>query len=972
MAKRASLWRWTGFEGAWDGLLREWFAGQAAHAWRKRKPVVVVTPDRAAEAFLKSRLTGEGTAVFNVRFRTPGQLRQQLLEDFFPARRLAVREDLHLLAAVSADEISVNDPSAAAIAAHPDDFPRAWDGLTAAGRSAGDFSHESWRRTGRRLEEHLAKAGLWSARQADHALAEAAENADPVFADLLLHGFNASHWDLFPLLKAAMLAAENAAASLPETGPAAAEQVWMGTWEETFGEGSYMPAAEKTGLEKLAEKYALIQAGDSAPGEILYFAGRDAQEEARAVVAQAAEWLARDNCGRLGIVVPPGTELARETAACLAEAGLPHNDALGHYPAPSARQLLLDAWVALQEDPRLALLLPFAHLLEENGRNSAGPPKQIGTDVEKAFRNTLSDDITAVREWLRQADAESPALTLLDTWPVLPPAAPFDLFFDLAAPFLDLLGWPSEAAELKEKARPFLETLTRPVKRENFLRWLAGRLRTPGRQRHPLGRVPFGCIQILAYPRAAGQSFSHLILAGLNSRIWPPESRENPFLSETRIAELNRQGQMAGSQGEGHVAMKDGLGWLSSSADRLRMAQSAFTHLLASVTENLACSVSLAIGARPALASDFLLKLAYADTGKMPNEEMMAEWQKNTARRLKIKETQTAMADLAPMRRAYRARRDPQTPFGEHMFAFREPPPEGFRLSCGAWAVFLKRPAQVWMKKALGIARPANFSEAAAWPLITGLWVHDWLRFEEEGFRNRPGGREWKALARDKAERFRKQAAQAYDAAGRQLPDWWLCGWERAKALAEQFARSLGAAGWPRAATELKLPRGAFADAGKSRRLPVTGRVDAVFSRAASDAPGPDGWPAGGTLWVVDIKTGRDKALSAKGLQKGEGWQLALYLMALLQLGETRAEASILGPEMVLAPQISAADVQAAQAILEGIYAVYESGAAGMAGPLRSEYRFVGDYPLASLPVREDILARKWEITHPSLPYPKP
>ena len=42
-----------------------------------------------------------------------------------------------------------------------------------------------------------------------------------------------------------------------------------------------------------------------------------------------------------------------------------------------------------------------------------------------------------------------------------------------------------------------------------------------------------------------------------------------------------------------------------------------------------------------------------------------------------------------------------------------------------------------------------------------------------------------------------------------------------------------------------------------------------------------------------------------------------------------------------------------------------ERGVFGMRGPLRSEFSFNADYPLATLAIDEGVLEEKWAITHP-------
>ena len=43
-----------------------------------------------------------------------------------------------------------------------------------------------------------------------------------------------------------------------------------------------------------------------------------------------------------------------------------------------------------------------------------------------------------------------------------------------------------------------------------------------------------------------------------------------------------------------------------------------------------------------------------------------------------------------------------------------------------------------------------------------------------------------------------------------------------------------------------------------------------------------------------------------------------------------------------------------------------ETGIFGLRGPIRNEFGFNPDYPLATLPIDQEFLDEKWVLTHPA------
>ena len=110
----------------------------------------------------------------------------------------------------------------------------------------------------------------------------------------------------------------------------------------------------------MPETSSEIAARAEHPFEAIHFlVGRDTPEQAKAIVALAAKFLHDSKCERIGILFPGSGALARTVAGFLESARIVHNDGLAH-PAPSVfDDDAWQAWLELQQSPRLKVLLKF-------------------------------------------------------------------------------------------------------------------------------------------------------------------------------------------------------------------------------------------------------------------------------------------------------------------------------------------------------------------------------------------------------------------------------------------------------------------------------------------------------------------------------------------------------------------------------------------------------------------------------------
>ena len=122
---------------AWESVVLPWFELVATTAFTRSEPAVVATPFAADGMFLRYRLLEHGISLLGVKFLTPAQLREMIVQD---GACIPLREYLRLLLSIAAEQCADSqDVDLAAIAKSvaraPDHLLRAIDRVSAAGWS---------------------------------------------------------------------------------------------------------------------------------------------------------------------------------------------------------------------------------------------------------------------------------------------------------------------------------------------------------------------------------------------------------------------------------------------------------------------------------------------------------------------------------------------------------------------------------------------------------------------------------------------------------------------------------------------------------------------------------------------------------------------------------------------------------------------------------------------------------------------
>jgi hypothetical protein len=985
----------SSFISAWESLLLPWFKEVRLASLKNNETVAVATPFPSGAAFLRSKLLEYEIPLLGVKFITPPRLRELLLAE--DASSLALREHLRLLLAIVAESATSRFSAdvdlvaiAKSISRSPDNLLRTFDQVSAAGWNFQEIRAPGVREIIRGFEDLVRQCEFKLVHEADREALAAAKSAPPRFSHLLSIGFTAKQWPLWPLLQAAVSFAKRATVVLeyPREQTRAADESWIGTWEEHFDSAAPIPDRIERNRPFVHLNQPAISETDSANRrEPQFLVGLNATEQAQAICAIALKFLTEKSCTRLGILFPRAGALVRLVSEFLIRSGIPHHDAIGHLTPGEFEEPSWSAWLHLQENHQLEPALRF---LEAKPDSMDGLSiQEVRENLHWVYRQILIDDINVLREYCaRQKEDEKlvQIAKLLRSIAFLPSKARLAEFLTETKPIFCKLKWDNRWTEIDRLVQRWSTASSVEFSRAIYLRWLKEILDSFTIARAPQTDHVYSRVHLLSYGEADGHDWSHLILAGLNQGEWPQSQRESGFLSDEEIADLNARATRRGKQGEGHSALAKDKTFLLSSQDERQIALRQFSAALESAEHGLAITASLLQESAPERVwnPSELFSQAYFVARNAPlSQETMSMLREKTSGWLRDQElfesAPAADEEIDQTRIAYEVRRKAEVPFGEYEFALREPIDREITLRATEWDKVVKTPALIWLKKYLGVENQEP--DLNQWNAATGTWVHDWLAYiadseEKNIFVAFPTGNEMCERIARAAHRFRKTIVDLCAACGRTAPDWWNSGWSNAFALADFLASKLAEVeGWPRMAAEWKLESPQLLSLNNGNKLRVRGRVDLILAQTQpSDSVG------GADVWIVDYKTGNVKPLTPPGktpearaanlrkkLVRGDGIQLGLYGLAARELGAAEIHLSILSLRTELErPQLAMADLAADSDFWTELYRMQETGIFGLRGLIRNELGFSPDYPLATLPIDKEFLDEKWVLTHPA------
>lgn len=978
---------------AWDDAIAPWFERVVPKAWEHPLPSLVVVPTRGHVNDLRARLITKGDSHLGLQFVTPAGLRALLARaDATPPARL---EHLRLLLAIAASEMEDRPNESEALAAKavvraPAQLLRALDRLETAGWKFEELALPSFAPVVQRFSELLKKCDFVLPGLIDRRRLQEAARGERKFSHVLITGFDGAHWADWFLLRAVSELAENTTIVLeePRENFSDIDLCWIGSWEEVCGEAQRALKPPRSLGDSLFTE-AEMRGGAEPAKRFDFLIGANAPEQAEAITQQCVRYLAEEKCTRLGVIFPGSGALPRLVASSLARLGIPHNDGLAHMVPGIFESPEWQAWIELQRAPRLGSFLRFLNALPDPAVLSPALSRSALENVlRESHSELLVDDLEILcAHCLGRADEKFQlAADTLRALPFLPPRSTLAEFLEKTKTALAYLGWKQHAFEIASATRDWPQQLDAKFSRTLFLHWLEETAATFGVARSAAGDHAYGRVQLLAVSHAQNQEWSHLIFAGWNEGAWPPPAgaefaRADEIRAFNRsVQQLNQRAARQGSQGEGHLSVRENHSLYIGPIEQRAIALRQFDALVESASEGVTLAASLLQEDAPERfwnPSECFTQL-YLKTRRAPLTQAAlknlqwasAQWLKDSGQL--TQNAERSDADVQQTLIAFNARRDASEPASEYEFALR--PDGGYRpmptLSVSDLQGMVSSPAIVWMKRYLGVEPPDE--TANPWAPTTGKWVHRWLAGISQAkdgslFGAFPSSTIIDERVRVSADECRVALRLLCDSLGKSVPDWWNSGWLNARYLARHLGGKIASArGWDWMATELRVGRDGTVEIDDEAELQLRGQIDLVLARNnATDF-------AGQNVWIVDYKTGSTKELKLSDLHdnlvKGGALQLGLYALAVRELGAAEVSVSVLSLVVKsVEPQLTTLDLEPHRNVFADLATMQRTGIFGMKGEIRPAFGYSATYPLATLQIDNDILEDKWALTHPAL-----
>ena len=822
---------------------------------------------------------------------------------------------------------------------------------------------------------------------------EADKGKKMLLRNLLVCGFNATHWPLWDLLKAAVGLAEEKTVSLlaPRKFASEVDEIWIGSWEEETGGAVAIPDAVFAEVpEPFAGWVASYETGaafDAGSCDFTFLASPELVGQVNAIVLQALTYLGRPSCGRLGIVFPEPNALALGVAEELTKLGVPLDDGTGSWKPGVFERRTWPTWLSLQEEPSVERLLDWIRAAEAEGMGlgTSLVARELTRTVDEALGETLVDDLSflaihlAENELARGRAAE--VAEFLRSRIQLPDEGTFAAFMEGTQQAVRQLGWDRHFALENVEAPAWLRDADWPLSRRTFLEWLRESTDSRERTRGAESNHFYGKVHLLIYAQMPGMTWTHLILTGLNEGRWPKLFESGAFGSRHELMELNRRagslnrrGVGQGGQGEGHTSVLPERAYCLLPRERQDLALRDLCTAVEGTSESVCFTAMTSEAGRTLLPSDFLAAAYQAKTGRMLDEVAFPALAKASADWLEahrdilapLVKRETAVEDISQTQIAFVARREALQGFGRYEFAYAQPPAEPLQLPCKTWETAWSDPASIWLERIVGV-RPWPEGELA-WARAMGTWVHRWLASALRESQGSGGIKNFLPLLRTAADREPMRLREQMYRAGGALYPWWNHVWNQARSVALGLGESLASHLPDRfILSEFPLPhRTRVALPGVyPEDFELRGQVDLLLvSPLAGNFDPADQDLTGCACWVIDFKTGAAKTLTTSRMEKGQGLQTMLYALAVKSMGAMSTGVSLHILDTTLKQQVQVEQIESNVSLFASLDRMHRTGVFGMKPPPDSDYGFSPVYPLATRPISASTLEAKWALVH--------
>jgi hypothetical protein len=756
----------------------------------------------------------------------------------------------------------------------PQPILNAWDEFTRSHPDHGEHPLPQLQEIFAHIERQLETLQARSVTHIDQVLLEKALTAtESIFSNLLIYGFNCLNWDRMPLLKSAVKVSTNTVLCFEEYRQGLPEMVWNATWEAiTSSEITAIESPISAPFAPIAQSWLNreICALDSHQKPIFYIAANPL-EEAQLIVHQAKEWLRSKDCTRLGIVLPAQSRLRTEILSLFKASGIFPYDAIGDAPVYTANERLLQQWIEWQQSGTLKTTQRWTQALIASGKRDEHTGEVLLFKLIEAARNCLTTDADYLIGFLQHEGVITDGDRFYTR---LPHESQFADFWNQTLWILETLRFTELIEVLREHITALNLTLNKPILRSFYLSWLSERCLPTTRIRPPSHRNSYHPIHLLPINHVGAQTFSHLILCGLQRTLWPIQ-QSTALLNDNQRHQLNRQFSSQGPQGEGQT-VHSGV-WLLSKSEHSALSREAFANLITHTSEGLCLTGSVREDpldeAEIMQLSPYLLQLFQLCENRFPERRDVCQ--------IRADETSEVKA---------------QNPDLSSAFNIQCKPP--LRLSVQHWDRLLSDSYRTITDSVMRV-KSIQFGALDAQARLTqGIWLHEWIQSPHANrFVSIPSAEEWNAHILEKASQTWTRLQEFCEASNVVLSSEWKSRWAQTLTTAFSFAHEIccvEAYKWMASEYVFSPTCLSFND---THTLTTHGKADLLLSSE------PNGR---GQLCIVDFKTGKERLTGIKYIGKQSGnLQLALYLLlARKHFSDTRIQGHLCFPESGLTSPI--------------------------------------------------------------------
>lgn len=953
------------FESIWSDGLHDSLVRLFAQAWKLREPGIVLVAHYNWGVALRQKLASCGESFVGVRFNTLDTIRQQLLRSEFPDHTIAEQAHLRFLFSMAARE---RFPAERAVKNDPAGFLKEYLELKEAGFDAGELFAQ--RGLSKLLEKYVRHRCELSLHEPSELLSElCAMERKPRFSFVAMLGFTSGHFKEFRLLRT--LAASSRSSVLVSPEPVSTwdewDMVWQNMWEEVYGDVHYASAGQ-TGRyvrhsDAIIQRTSEKESGGKIVGRLVA-AGKEALPDL--ITSKVTGYLADGEVSRLGVIVSPKGALGREVALRLSALQVPFFDGVGF---PESRFIGVDEsdWLSLIDLLRQGSIQSLLSWARRSELFCAALNLKDIRSLARLLQAQMLESATdhLVRINVRRSVVSQAFDAFLHAFRGFWEARQNGELHDSFRQLLKLLKWKEREQFFQEFESLLQHFRNADADREAFLSWVEEVSLSHTRKKTQGGKQPFAKVWLSTLEDAQMQEWSHLIIADIGQEshqdvsIWMDDSVREKWNSEIL---------KEGAAGEGSRVCKPDCFPLFSERDRRAGLYKSFVRLV----ENVQSELCLAWAAyekgqdscRVNLRSEAVQLLAH-DDGSYPSYENVDQWIRETsAWHEKVRhegcESSPEQADVQATSRAWTDRRDENKPFGAYECVLNIERAEPWVVSVRDLEASFSSPLEWFIRRALG-ALPVDDSRAWRYSgLRVGNLVHSWISQSVRQLNEQCPG--WPGSSTPGALREElRESSQAY----LQGRDSVLLRLEGARAywIAGRIARVLEEVDWGHEAlSEYEVRQTIPGDC----PLEVSGRLDLVGMDSVSKESGK-----GKRVWIFDIKTGGARSsVTHASLVRGEGFQLLLYAMAMLQEGVEEVQALYLTVDATAdqKPHLATAACRK----LYGQFApvlvrIQQKGCFGLHPNMNNEYGYGRAQPLATLRVPREVLERKHRLSNPEM-----